>query len=384
MKKIISILITLLLLLFVIILLPDNEEKIKVSSSSISVAEAMGGSIDSAYSRADEVIDFNFPEDHEDHPTFRTEWWYFTGNLSSSNSGREFGYQFTIFRNALSSDTSTRKSDWAANQHYMAHFTVTDVNNKKFYFEEKNARAGNGLAGIEKDPLKVWLYNWEIRADSDNKYYQLPKLHLKADAENHGIDLNVKAVKPFILQGDSGLSQKGEEIGNASYYYSYTRLATHGTISIGGKEYEVTGDSWLDREWSTSALGEDQVGWDWFSLQLNNNVEIMYYQIRNNDGEASRFSKGVVVDSLGNKKNLSGKEVSLKVNDYWESPTGSRYPSGWKIKLPSENIELSVEPKVNNQELVVSVKYWEGAVDIKGTYKSESIKGSGYVELTGY
>jgi predicted secreted hydrolase len=192
--------------------------------------------------------------------------------------------------------------------------------------------------------------------------------------------LRVEPAKPFVLQGDRGLSQKGPGSGNASYYYSYTRLSTDGIVVVDGDTLSVSGSSWLDREWSTSALGPDQVGWDWFSLQLDDGRDLMYYQLRNRDGSASRFSEGVLVDENGTKTSLGRSDVRLTVQDRWTTPDGSRtYPVAWRLQVPEENVDLQIRAAFPDQEMDVSVRYWEGAVGVNG-----SATGRGYVEMTGY
>jgi predicted secreted hydrolase len=344
----------------------------------------MGESLDSSFSKAIQPKTFEFPKDHGPHKNFKTEWWYFTGNLISTN-GEKFGYQFTIFRNAVNTDSLKGNSKWRSNQFYMGHFAVTDINENRFYFDEKFSRDGNNLAGATvKDKFRVWLEDWEVIQINDSSNYDLPNLKLIANMENVSLELIIKAEKPKILQGNNGLSQKGSKIGNASYYYSYTRLETEGNLTIDNKEYLVSGNSWMDREWSTSALSNDQVGWDWFSIQLDDNTELMYYQMRKSDGEPDIFSKGVIIDSNGKKDTFNLDEVKLTVQDYWLSPSNTKYPSGWLLKIPRQNLSLTIKPAIKNQLLDVSVKYWEGSVNITGLKLGKKILGSGYVELTGY
>lgn len=358
-------------------------EKSIDSENEIELSKVMGIAADSTFERAEKVIQFEFPKDHGPHPNFKTEWWYFTGNLIS-DEGNEFGYQFTIFRTGLTRSKKERESEWNSNQIYMGHFAITDVSNSEFYFDEKFSREGNQLAGAEINPIKIWLEDWQIDQVGNEFYFDLPKLRLSANSINHSIDLTLKAVKPKVLQGNNGLSQKGKQVGNASYYYSYTRLETEGTMIIEGRSFTVTGFSWFDREWSTSALDESQAGWDWFALQLNDNTEIMYYQMRKRDGSPDRFSKGVIVNTNGQSKLVNREDVILSVTDNWKSPAGNIYPSGWTLEIPNENISLSVFPRIKNQLMDVSVRYWEGAVEIEGMKNSNSISGKGYVELTGY
>jgi predicted secreted hydrolase len=362
-----------------------TEKKIEIGKeTNIPVSKAMGNFESTGFAKAVDPINFNFPADHGPHEKFKTEWWYFTGNLTTADS-KKFGYQFTIFRTALAPYNVRSSSRWKSNQMYMGHFAVSDIDNDEFYFDEKFSRNGNNLAGATIENIfNVWIEDWEIIQVGDSIFFDLPKLKIISEMENVKINLMLKALKPRILQGDNGLSQKGIEIGNASYYYSYTRLETKGTITLNKDKYEVNGNSWMDREWSTSALGKDQVGWDWFALQLNHNTDLMYYQMRKIDGTADNFSKGVIVDSLGNKISYGKEDVILKVNDYWTSPLGTKYPSGWLLEIPKRNLSLTIKPALKNQFMDVAVKYWEGSVNVSGITNGKIILGSGYVELTAY
>jgi len=375
----------LLIILYLILYVHGCGEQTEKTDSrnSLQLSKAMSDDVDGNFDKAIEKRKFIFPEDHGPHPGFRTEWWYFTGNLTSEDN-KQFGYQFTIFRTALSKDSNEGKSEWSSNQIYMAHFAVTDISENEFYYDERFSRNGNGLAGAQIDPFKVWLEDWQINQISDNAVFELPKLNIKARSDKAEIDFDVESVKPLVLQGDSGLSQKGKGEGNASYYYSYTKLKTEGKIKIDGKEFTVNGYSWMDREWSTSALSDDQKGWDWFALQLDDSTEIMYYQMRKNDGSPDIFSKGTIIDDNGSVRTVNKEDVTLEVTEYWDSPEGEKYPSGWMLKIPSENIELRLTPAVKEQLMNVSVRYWEGAVKIEGMKNGSEIKGRGYVELTGY
>jgi predicted secreted hydrolase len=371
------------ILLLAFVFFACEDKKVITDDSSVSLSKAMGDVESEDFSKAVEKRKLVFPNDHGPHPDFRTEWWYFTGNLTTGDN-RKFGYQFTIFRTALSKEKPERKTDWNSNQIYMAHFAVTDIDGNKFYFDEKFSREGNNLAGAEINPFKVWLEDWQIIQTEDRAAFDLPVMSIKAKSENVEINFKLEAVKPIVLQGDEGLSQKGNQPGNASYYYSYTRLKTKGKIILDGKEFSVNGFSWMDREWSTSALSEDQTGWDWFALQLNDNTEIMYYQMRKNDGAPDNFSKGVYVNKDGTSQLLKKDDVILNVNDYWKSPTGEQYPSGWRLQIPEKEMDLNITPAVKNQLMDVAVRYWEGSVKIEGTKSGSKINGRGYVELTGY
>ncbi|MEK9701747.1 MAG: lipocalin-like domain-containing protein, partial [Deltaproteobacteria bacterium] len=246
------------------------------SSSNLNVAEALGGGDVSGYARALEPRPFSFPSDHADHPEFRNEWWYFTGNLQNE-VGRPFGFQVTLFRNSLVPEVPEESgSPWRTNQLYMGHLALSDIQEDRFYHAERFQRAALGLAGVEAQPLRIWLDDWEIKGVSKDPM----KWQLFAKTEEFGINLEVTPGKPLVLQGNQGLSQKGKEPGNASYYYSFTRMVASGEVTTPEGTFEVTGSSWLDREWSTSVLESNQIGWDWFALQLNDGTDLMYYQLR--------------------------------------------------------------------------------------------------------
>jgi predicted secreted hydrolase len=367
----------------IIFLMACSEYTEKTAEPRLTVSRVMSDLDNSGFSKVLEKRQFNFPEDHGAHSDFRTEWWYFTGNVTTQNE-KKFGYQFTIFRTGLSQTKTNRFSDWNSNQIYMAHFALTDISEEKFYFRERFSRDGNLLAGTQINPFKVWQEDWQVIQIGEKKINDLPELNIVVQSKEVGIDFNLKSLKPIVLQGDQGLSQKGKQPGNASYYYSYTRLQTKGRIIIEGEEYRVTGHSWMDREWSTSALSEDQQGWDWFALQLEDHTEIMYYQMRKTDGSPDMYSKGVIVEQDGRTQKMTVDHVVLEVLDRWQTPSGLSYPSGWRLKIPSQNINLEIIPAIKNQFLDVSVKYWEGSVSVSGIKDGFIVTGRGYVELTGY
>ncbi len=371
------------ILLFIIALTGCNDQKNPEQDTGISLSKAMGEIKDENFEKAIDKRKFIFPEDHGPHPAFRTEWWYFTGNLNSSDN-KKFGYQFTIFRTALSADKNSRESEWSSNQIYMAHFTVTDISNDKFYFNERFSRDGNELAGALSNPFRVWLEDWQIIESEKRTAFDLPLIKIKAKTDKAEIDFILESLKPVVLQGDEGLSRKGSQPGNASYYYSYTNLKTEGKIFLEGKEFSVSGKTWMDREWSTSALSEDQIGWDWFALHMDDSTELMYYQMRKKDGNPDAFSKGVIVNKKGDAEHIKKEDVELNATDNWKSTSGEIYPSGWSLRIPSKNIDLKITPAIRDQLLNVSIKYWEGSVLIEGVKGKSDIKGRGYVEMTGY
>ena len=349
--------------------------------SNINVAEALGGGDVSGYTRALEPRQFAFPSDHADHPEFRNEWWYFTGNLQTE-TGQAFGFQVTLFRNSLLPESPEQSgSPWRTNQLYMGHLALSDIQKARFYHAERFQRAALGLAGTELQPLKIWLDDWEIKGVGNDPM----RWQLLAKTEEFGINLEVTPRKPLVLQGNQGLSQKGKEPGNASYYYSFTRMSARGEVITPQGTFDVTGSSWLDREWSTSVLESNQVGWDWFALQLNDGTDLMYYQLRDNAGKPDEQSSGKLVNPNGESRTLAFDEVALKVVEFWKSPhSGASYPARWTVKLPSENLELEISPRISDQELQTTVSYWEGAVSVQGTQNGQPIQGVGYVEMTGY
>ena len=351
----------------------------------MELAAAMGGDT-LGYARADGVIPFDFPTDYGAHPDFKTEWWYFTGNLFAGN-GRRFGYELTLFRSALAPPDSLDDTEtgWTTRQLYMGHFSLADPETGTFHAYERFSRGAAGLAGAESPPFRIWLNDWNMASVYPSRPDELFPLRLQAEEEGVAIDLTLNAVKPLVLQGDQGWDPKGAGSGNASYYYSFTRMETSGTVTIPDGAFSVTGQSWKDHEWSTSALGPDEIGWDWFALQLDDGREIMYYQLRREDGTISPFTGGTLVEADGSKRHLTAEDVDLVVLDRWTSNvSGAEYPVSWDLRIPKEDLLLSVSAVMPNQELNVSVRYWEGAVDISGTSDDSPVSGVGYVELTGY
>ena len=334
------------------------------------------------FKRALQPRAFVFPRDHGAHPGFKNEWWYITGNLADTNGGR-FGFQFTLFRNAISASSTTSASNWATNQIYLAHVAVTDGNQDRFYNDERFSRGAMGLAGVVHNPFKAWLEDWSLVVESAVTCDACFDVRLNAISDEFSLDLKFSNTKPYVLHGDSGLSRKSETPGNASYYYSYTRLQTQGRITIKGKDHLVQGESWLDHEWSTSSLEKDQVGWDWFSIQLADRSEIMLFQLRHRHDPQKNFVYGTFVDANGDSEPLP--DFTIDTDGYWISPdSGVTYPSGWNVVIPSRAISLALTPIVRAQEINTSFRYWEGAVNVKGFASSRKLKGHGYVELTGY
>lgn len=343
------------------------------------LAELLGSGA-SGFEKAVAPRAFEFPGDHGPHPAFRNEWWYVTGNLDA-DGGRRFGFELTIFRFSLTPDAVASPSAWRTNQVYIAHFAVTDADRERFLVAERYSRGALGLAGARSAPFRVWLDDWEIVAQEPGSPEQW---RLRAGDDGFALDVTLSALKPPALNGIDGLSQKSVEPGNASYYYSITRWDTRGILRIGESEYRVAGLSWLDREWSSSALAPDQAGWDWFALQLSDGSELMFYNIRKMDGTQDAHSAGTWIGADGTTSHVRRSEVDILVKERWQSPEGGSYPAAWTVAVPDRNLTLDVVPVIADQELLTTVRYWEGAVDVTGRKNGDPISGRGYVELTGY
>ena len=348
---------------------------------------ALLGDAEPGFARALEPRVFSFPADHGPHPDYRNEWWYLTGNLDAA-TGERFGYELTIFRFALAPATeaapvAVEASAWRTRQVYVAHFAITDVAGRRFLAEEHFARGSLGLAGAAAEPFRVWVEDWWLKAYPQSDEGS-PAWLLHADSGNAGLTVTLEPLKAPVLHGEQGLSRKSAEPGNASYYYSVTRIATHGALRLGGDVYDVSGLSWLDREWGSSALSGEQAGWDWFALQFADGSELMYYQLRQRGGSVDPMSAGTFVPPEGEPVHLASNDVRLLVLDHWTSPAGGRYPSGWELSVPRLDLAIEVEPVMRAQELATSVRYWEGAVNVTGTRGGNALTGRGYVELTGY
>lgn len=337
-------------------------------------------------SRVEGAMPLAFPADHGPHNDFQTEWWYTTGNLTA-DTGEHFGYQLTFFRRALTppDGRAQRTSAWAADQVYMAHFAITDVSGGVHSSFERLTRGAAGLAGAQTAPFRVWLEDWEVAGPSADQMRLRASAQDTATKLNLSLDLNLVDLKGPILQGDRGYSRKGPEAGNASFYISLTRIATEGTVTVRGETFRVTGASWMDHEFSTSALGAEQVGWDWFSIQLDDKTELMLFQLRRADGSVDAFSSGMLIAADGSTRTLGPADFTLQGSGAWRSPrSGAVYPAAWGISIPSAGVQLALTPWLADQEMNVSQKYWEGAVRVEGTSGGRAVRGQGYVEMTGY
>ncbi|NOT58557.1 MAG: carotenoid 1,2-hydratase, partial [Deltaproteobacteria bacterium] len=323
------------------------------------------------------------PRDHAAHPPYRLEWWYYTGNVETAE-GRRFGYQLTFFRTGVTPNPTT-PSRWAVRDLYLAHFAISDLEGKRFSFFERLNRAGVHWAGADPTTYRVWHgwnERWEARLEGADHV-------LSASDGPYTIALRLTPEKPPVLHGKDGFSQKGPSAGNASHYYSSTRMRTSGTLAIDGQTFSVTGLSWMDHEFGTSFLEQDQVGWDWFSLQFQDGRELMLFQLRRADGSIDAQASGTLVEVDGGTTHLSAQDFTLVPEQYWQSPeSGARYPIAWTVTLPRQNMHMRVTAVLPDQELrteaSTGVTYWEGSVTVSGQAGGREVHGRGYLEMTGY
>lgn len=331
---------------------------------------------------------YEFPRDHFSHGDFKTEWWYVTGRLRTE-SGRRFGYQFTVFRRGLRvpADRSASDSRWVVNDLPLGHFALTDVEGGKFYYQQRLVRGAFGEAGFAAGARKgedrlAWVGDWALRLEPGGNF------QVAANQSGAALALKLEPAFPPVVHGADGVSQKSSGAGNASHYYSLTGLKTSGTITLNGTTEPVIGLSWLDREWATNQLAADQVGWDWLSLQLDDGGAVMLYQLRGKDGKPDEFSSGTLVDENGKATHLSSREFTLLPvpGSSWRSAkTGAVYPTAWRVDIPARQLSLVVGALLPDQELALDpVHYWEGAVDAAGTRAGSAVRAEGYLEMTGY
>jgi predicted secreted hydrolase len=326
---------------------------------------------------------WQFPRDHGAHPNFKTEWWYFTGNLADT-AGRKFGFQLTVFREGVQFTPVQASSKWAVRDAYFGHFTVSDLAAQKFHVAERISRGALGEARASVGRMDVALGPWSITMPEGGE-----RMRLIAREPEMEIDFAADPVKPLVLEGEGGLSRKSDGPGQASYYYSYPRLATSGRLRLGDATFALSGLSWFDHEFSTSSLGKDQAGWDWFCLQLADREEIMLYAMRDKSGAMDPVSEGTWVRADGTSQRLLPGSFSIAKLGTWRSPTsGAVYPSGWHVTVPGHGADLTVSPAMPDQELRLTrmgpLDYWEGACTITGTLANGPASGVGYTELTGY
>ncbi|MBU4356353.1 MAG: carotenoid 1,2-hydratase [Proteobacteria bacterium] len=324
---------------------------------------------------------WSFPRDHGAHPEYKTEWWYYVGHVKAA-SGESFGYQLTFFRVALRKPDPQARSAWSLHTVYFAHLALTDAARRTFFFRDKAGRGALGLSGAAAGTMKVWIDDWRAELQGE-------EFHLVAQDGGLGLDLVLKPLKPPALHGQGGYSRKSATSDAASYYYSLPRLETRGTIKVDGRQLPVTGESWMDHEFFTSAMAADLAGWDWFSLQLADGWEVMLYLLRHKDGTVDPVSSGSLIEPSGRVRHLNLADFTVRPTGAWTSPhTQATYPAGWEINIPGAGYRLRLTPTVPDQEIrsqaPAKVTYWEGEVKIEGVKNGAPVKGLGYAELTGY
>ena len=329
---------------------------------------------------------FEFPRDYFNHENYQTEWWYYTGNVTSAD-GHRFGFELTFFRQGISRADSSQP--WFVHDVWMAHLALSDINGQRFYREERLNRSGPGLAGVDANTGLVWNGNWQAHIGDHEE-------DLLGVADKFGLALKLIPIKQPVIQGQNGASQKAAGSGHASQYFSLTRLTTTGSIDLDGKTYQVEGTSWVDHEFFTSSMAKDETGWDWLSVQLADGTELMLYRLRHTDGSIDPYSSGSYVDASGKSQFLSAKDFAMtpsaesdagNSDDFWKSPaTRATYPVRWHVSIPRLKLDLFVTTPLKSQELTggFGPSYWEGAVDLDGVRDHSPIRGVGYLEMTGY
>ncbi|MGY6588874.1 MAG: lipocalin-like domain-containing protein [Wenzhouxiangella sp.] len=346
-------------------------------TGQLSLGNVLGGSGE-GFRRVTGPIPFDFPRDHGSHPEYQNEWWYFVGNLAAP-TGERFGFQFTLFRFALDSGPAL-DSDWQTDQVWMAHLAMSDAGGERFFQQERFARGALGLAGATEE--RWWLRDWSVEATDQG-------WQLDLQTDDFGLELDLALTRPLVFQGDAGYSRKGPDPGNASRYYSATRLAASGRLrteprGLDAQWVEVDGLAWLDREWGSGQLADDVSGWDWFSLQLDDGRDLMVYRLRHPDGSATRFSAGALVSADGQTARILGHEdFRTTPLRWWRDDQGIRWPLAWRIELADEGIDWQVDAVFDQQRWTASVPYWEGMVTVR-EYQQPEIIGRGYMELSGY
>lgn len=324
---------------------------------------------------------YEFPRDHGNHPGFKTEWWYFTGNLKAGD-GREFGYQLTFFRQGIRplDQRTPTASRFVVNDVPFVHFAISDLDSGKFYHSQLLNRGAFGEAGFADGERLAWVEGCEVRLRGDGGF------DLVGQADGFALNLRLSQAKPPIFHGADGVSQKAEGVGRASHYYSLTRLESEGTVTLGNETVGVSGLSWFDHEWATNQLSSGQTGWDWFSLQFRDGSELMIFQIRTADGGRDPYSSGTFIDSDGTVTAVKNSDFSLDPGRIWRSDrTGAEYPLEWTLVVPSLELELTIDARMDAQELVLDpISYWEGSVQATGSRRGKPVAGTGYLEMTGY
>lgn len=329
---------------------------------------------------------YQFPRDNGAHEAFRTEWWYFSGNLQDSEGGK-YPFMLTFFRAGLRpGEPPKSKSRWALRNLYFGHFSVLDAKRKKHRFSERISRGELGQAGASEAGLKVWLRDWRAENTGGEDSFSI---RISAVASEVKLSLDLKPAKPLVIHGKDGVSQKAPGTGRASHYYSYTRLLASGVLEIGGERLDVRGTAWMDHEFGSNQLTKDQVGWDWLSIQLSDGRDLMLYLMRRKDGSVEPTSSGTLVEADGRATHLRLGDFKFKGTGSWKSGrSGAVYPMGWEVDVPAHGLRLRVAPYARAQEIEskgsTGITYWEGGVFAESASGEKKLTGVGFVEMTGY
>lgn len=325
----------------------------------------------------------DLPRDLAAHGDVQTEWWYYTGHLTSA-SGRELSFELVFFKRRTDLDKfAIVPLRLVGNPYFFAHFAITDRATKRFRYAHR--KSSNGPLDLPASASESHYYlnlgNWSIR--------EAGGIHVLSATLNDGttFEASLKPEKNAVLNGDGGVSYKDE--GQASRYFAYTRMSLEADVKIDGGVEHFTGSAWMDREFGTWTPTENQKGWDWFSIQLDNGCELMCYQLRNSQGDPSLYSSGTYVDESGASTSLSSSDFEISPVGTWTSPrSGAEYPSVWRISVPRLSLDLRVVPVADDQELdtrgSTMIIYWEGACDVTGAVGGNHVAGRAYVELVGY
>jgi predicted secreted hydrolase len=339
------------------------------------------------FARAETARELTFPADHGSHPEFATEWWYLTGSLTSAD-GDLFGFQATWFRSALVPEPEPRVSTLAVRDVILFHGGLIDVERQAFFSESRASRAASSWAGAETGRLEVWLLDNRLSAGSKT-------WSARFGVDGWELELELAPTSEPLLHGDPpGLSRKGPERGQASYYYSLPCLEVRGSLRRGPDDepVEAVGQAWFDHEFFSRQLAESQVGWDWFSVALDDGTDLMLFELRQRDGRRSSTSAGTLRLADGTRRHLAASDFEIEVTSTWTSPAtlpqDDDYPAGWTIVVPSAGLRLEVEPIAEDQEhrdeIPGAMAYWEGLSRFRGRHGDRQVEGLGYVELVGY
>jgi predicted secreted hydrolase len=311
-----------------------------------------------------------FPADHGPHPDFRIEWWYVTANLSDAG-GTAYGAQWTLFRQATSS--GAQQEGWANQQIWMGHAAVTRADTHRF--DETFARGGIGQAGVKTAPFQAWIDAWQMRGLEGMNNDTISPLEVSAAGQDFAYALRLQADHPLVLQGEAGYSVKSEQ-GQASYYYSQPYFKANGTITIDDRRVDVTGQAWMDREWSSQPLASDQTGWDWLSLHLNTGEKLVLFRLRSANGD--HFISGKWFSPRQEDRQIASAEISMTPKAVTEIME-RKIPLRWDIAIPSLGLMISCDPLNAASWMATRFPYWEGPIRFEGSHN-----GVGYLEMTGY